>query len=97
MPILIPSRFASIEGARIKALGVVYAAITIGLPRKSGFACCSIVAKQELRSICMMRGLLRLINGSASFNSNFFILGVSVRYLFKNPAQGIRIMFESEC
>jgi hypothetical protein len=31
-------------------LGVVYAATAMGLPLRSGFACCSMVAKQELRS-----------------------------------------------
>src|SRR3990170_4541918 len=53
IPVLTPLCFASMEGAKIHPDGVVYAATAIGLPRNFGFACCSIVAKQEFRSICI--------------------------------------------
>src|SRR3989344_8515582 len=41
------------EAARTHPPGLSYAATTTGLPRKKGFACCSIVAKQEFISTCM--------------------------------------------
>ena len=53
--------------------GVAYAATAIGFPRSFGFACCSIVAKQELRSICMiveglgLNGKLNVLIGHAIF------------------------------
>src|SRR3989344_7987102 len=53
MPVLTPKRLASTDGARIHPRGVVYAATAIGRPRRCGFACCSIVAKQEFKSTCI--------------------------------------------
>src|SRR3989344_4823279 len=56
MPVLIPSFLASRDAAKIQPFPVVYAATTTGLSRSNGFACCSTLAKQELRSTCITVG-----------------------------------------
>src|SRR4051812_35911185 len=45
------------EGATTHPLGLLYAATTTGLPRRNGFACCSIVQNAELRSTCIIVAL----------------------------------------
>src|SRR3989344_9146446 len=64
IPTFIPYRLASIEGETTQPLGVAYAATTRGFPLRCILACCSTVAKQELRSICMIIGLFLLIGSS---------------------------------
>src|SRR3989344_5572502 len=67
IPTLIPYCLASIEGETTQPLGVAYAATTTGFPRRCVLTCCSTVAKQELRSICMIAGLFLLIWSSIGY------------------------------
>ena len=82
IPVFIPILFASIDAARMQPPGEVKAATATGFPRKNGFACCSIVAKQELRSICMMQ---------EGFELN------SIAYLLQFPAQAFSVQSKFHC
>src|SRR3989338_149421 len=61
MPTLTPRTLASMLAATTQAFLVRRLVIASGLPRSSGLACCSTVAKQELRSICITNGSARLM------------------------------------
>src|SRR3989344_8014113 len=83
IPTFIPNRFASIEGDTTQPLGVAYAATTTGFPRRCIFACCSTVAKQELRSTCMIVGL-------------FWLIGSSIGYFLQCPVKSFAIQPQSK-
>jgi hypothetical protein len=54
MPVLPPELFRI--GGENTAIGSVGVNHATGLSRRSGLACCSTLAKQELRSRCMIDG-----------------------------------------
>src|SRR6266516_4389259 len=81
-PTLTPRRLASYDGAMTQPPGETLAATPTGRPRKLGRACCSIMAKQELRSMCMR-------SGSA------WLCGKSIADLLKHPMQRLGVELES--
>src|SRR5690348_13646668 len=88
IPVLIPSFFASIDGATTQPPGLSYATTTIGFPRSLGLACCSIVAKQEFRSTCIIRGSVVLIPSES--------LLISIRHLLKKPKKIFCVVAKSK-